>query len=488
MQKLTALLGVLDSKWNDIELSEMTLDSRSVKKGCLFVAIKGHTVDGRKFINQAITQGASAVLAETDFENEHLQINLQNNVPVINYFNLAKHLSKLAGEFYDNPSQKLELIGITGTNGKTTISQLLAQWVQLLGKTPAVMGTIGNGLYGKVKEAANTTGSAVEIQSNLADFIRQGASFAAIEVSSHGLVQNRVESLNFKAVLFTNLSRDHLDYHGTMQAYADAKKRLFTDLSSKYQIINADDQIGSDWLAQMPQAVAVSTNPNYQATQQNWLKVTKTSFSNKGARIQFDSSWGTGELESHLIGAFNVSNLMMVMATLLTLDYPLCNLIDSAKRLTGICGRMEMLTADNKPTVIVDYAHTPDALEKALEAARLHCDGKLYCVFGCGGDRDNGKRPLMAEIAEKLADIVIVTDDNPRTEDASKIVADIFAGFKNASLVKLIHQREQAIEMAIKSAVKNDVILIAGKGHEDYQIIGTEKLYFSDQETAKKYL
>lgn len=488
MRNLTALLGQSLAQYANIALTEMTLDSRSVTNGCLFVAIKGHSVDGRQFIPQAIAKGAAAVLAECEVPSEHLQVKIQENVPVIAYFNLAADLSQLADIFYDKPSQQLTLIGITGTNGKTTISQLIAQWTQILGSTPAVMGTIGNGLFGKVKPAANTTGSAVEVQSALADFVAQGANLAAIEVSSHGLVQHRVEALQFKAAVFTNLSRDHLDYHGTMADYAKAKKRLFTELKTEHQIINADDDIGSQWLAEMPNAVAVSCQPNFQPQHKNWLKVTALSFNAQGADIEFCSSWGNGKFASRLIGEFNVSNLMLVTATLLSLGVDLADLQSTVSQLTGVCGRMEMLTAENKPTVIVDYAHTPDALEKALQAARIHCHGKLWCIFGCGGDRDSGKRPLMAKIAEQLADCVIATDDNPRTENPTQIMADIQAGFANPRQVKIIHDRESAIQTAIQSAVKNDVILIAGKGHEDYQIIGTEKRYFSDQETAKKYL
>lgn len=488
MKKLTALLGLNQPRLESIQLTQMCLDSREVTLGCLFVAIKGHAVDGRQFIAKAIAQGALAVLAECDEPAQHLHIEFQQDIPVISYFALSAHLSELADHFYDQPSQRLTLVGVTGTNGKTTIAQLLAQWTQILGKTPAVMGTIGNGLFGQVKPAANTTGSAIEVQASLANFVEQGADFAAIEVSSHGLVQKRVEALHFAAAVFANLSRDHLDYHGTMDEYAKAKKRLFTELSSQYQIINADDEIGVQWLSELPNAVAVSCQPDYQPTHKNWLKLTALSFTNKGANIEFASSWGNGQLESRLIGAFNVSNLLVVMTTLLALGYSLEQLTSTVSQLTGVCGRMEMMTEEHKPTVIVDYAHTPDALEKALDAARIHCHGKLWCLFGCGGDRDKGKRPLMAQIAEKMADKVMVTDDNPRTEDPVKIMADIKNGFAYPENVQFIHHREEAIKTAIQSADKNDVILVAGKGHEDYQIIGTEKHHFSDQETAKKYL
>ncbi|MFC1195153.1 UDP-N-acetylmuramoyl-L-alanyl-D-glutamate--2,6-diaminopimelate ligase [Pasteurella multocida] len=486
MRRLTALLGQVELAPN-IELTDMILDSRAVKQGCLFVALQGHQVDGRQYIPQAIAKGASAVLAETEDVQQHLSTKIEQGVPIISFYQLGSHLSALAGLFYDNPSHKLTLVGVTGTNGKTTISQLLAQWTTLLGHRSAVMGTIGNGLLGQVKEATNTTGSAVEVQASLADFVTRGADFAAIEVSSHGLVQHRVEALAFDVAIFTNLSRDHLDYHQSMENYALAKKRLFTELHSQHQIINADDSVGQTWLQEQPNAVAVSCQADFQPHQAHWLKATAIQFSQKGARIQFESSWGKGELHSALIGQFNVSNLLLVFATLLSLGYDIEKLMKTVPKLMGVCGRMERLSASKQPTAIVDYAHTPDALEKALQAARLHCQGTLWCVFGCGGDRDRGKRPLMAKIAEQFADHVIVTDDNPRTESAAQIVQDILAGFEHPQHVEVCHARDQAIIQALQKADSDDVVLIAGKGHEDYQIIGTQKQHFSDQETVQQY-
>lgn len=486
MTKLTALFGQIQDL-PEIELNQMVLDSRAAQQGCLFVAIKGHQVDGRHYIAQAIEQGASAVLAEADESAQHLALSFQQQTPVIHYYGLGEQLSALADKFYQQPSQQLTLVGVTGTNGKTTIAQLLAQWTHLLGHKSAVMGTIGNGLWGEVKEATNTTGSPVEIQSSLANFVEQGADFAAIEVSSHGLVQHRVEALKFTVAIFTNLSRDHLDYHLTMENYAAAKKRLFTELHPTNQVLNADDPIGAEWLEGLPQAVAVSCEADYQPRHQHWLKATDIRFGHQGTKIQFESSWGSGCLHSHLIGAFNVSNLLLVFATLLRLGYAMDTLVETVSKLNGVCGRMEMLHMVNQGTAIVDYAHTPDALEKALQAARLHCKGELYCVFGCGGDRDRGKRPLMAAVAEKLADKVIVTDDNPRTENPQQIMQDIVAGLSQPSAVQIEHHRQQAIELALQQAKPHDVVLIAGKGHEDYQIIGTQKQHFSDQETVTNY-
>ncbi|AOF53948.1 UDP-N-acetylmuramoyl-L-alanyl-D-glutamate--2,6-diaminopimelate ligase [Rodentibacter caecimuris] len=487
MKKLTALFN-LPSLPQDIEINELVLDSRKVKTGDLFVAIKGHQVDATCFIEQAILAGASAIVAETGSVDMHLSVVYQQQKPVIYYYNLSSNLSEIADKFYDSPSKKLTLVGVTGTNGKTTVSQLLAQWVRHLGHKSAVMGTIGNGLLGQVVEAKNTTGSPIEIQSSLASFINASADFVAIEVSSHGLVQHRVEALDFNVAIFTNLSRDHLDYHGTMEDYTQAKKRFFFDLSPDLQILNADDPVGAEWLKSLPNGIAVSCEANFQPNSKQWLKAVSARFTHEGTIIDFTSSWGNGTLNSPLIGAFNVSNLLLAMATLLALGYSLESLINSVSTLQGVRGRMEMIKVEEKSAVIVDYAHTPDALEKALVAAREHCNGKLWCIFGCGGDRDRGKRPLMAKVAEQFADMVIVTTDNPRTEEPDQIEADIVSGFSNMDNVGLISDRAQAIEFAIQGAQKNDLILIAGKGHEDYQIVGNEILHFSDQETAEFYL
>lgn len=489
MQRLVSLLGSqLAQQLAHIRLTDMQLDSRAVTAGCLFVALKGHQIDGREFIAQSIAQGATLVIAQTEQASQHLTLAWQHNVPILSFYQLPRYLSRLAALFYGNPSSQACLVGVTGTNGKTTVSQLLAQWAGLLGKSSAVMGTIGNGLWGQIKAATNTTGSAVEIQRNLAHFVEQGADFVAMEVSSHGLVQYRVEDLAFSAAVFTNLSRDHLDYHHTMANYANAKKRLFSELSSQQQIINADDIIGQQWLAQLPQAVAVSCDPNYQPQQKNFVKATALFFSPQGMELEVHSSWGNGKLQANLVGAFNASNLLLAFATLLALGYPLEALVQTAPRLQGVCGRMEMLTAENKPTAIVDYAHTPDALQKALQAARVHCQGELWCVFGCGGDRDKGKRSLMGAVAEQYADRVLLTSDNPRTEQPEQILQDILQGITQPEQVEVELRRELALQYAMQNAKPDDVVLVAGKGHEDYQIIGNTKYPFSDQGILKTLL
>lgn len=485
---LLARSGVDYTSLTNFPIKNLTLNSRQVTAGDVFLAIKGHQVDGREFIPQAIDNGAVAILAGT--EAETVEVHDIQQVPVISVPHLAEKLSQMAGDFYDNPACKMTLVGVTGTNGKTTITQLLAQWVNLLGQDSAVLGTIGNGRLNQLKETANTTASAIEIQSTLAEFVDEGIGFTAMEVSSHGLEQGRVNALPFSAAVFSNLSRDHLDYHGTMENYEAAKWRLFSNAKTLHKIINADDEVGQRWLERSPQAVAVSIHQAPQAfsARSHWLVATQCQFHAKGATITIESSWGNGTLHSALIGEFNVSNLLVALATLLALGYALTDLVQTAAQLRPVVGRMECFIAEGKPTAIVDYAHTPDALEKALEAARQHCDGELWCIFGCGGDRDRGKRPLMAAMAEQCADHVIITNDNPRTENPATIIDDIRKGLIDASRVAVIADRAQAIAYALSQAKSNDVIVIAGKGHEDYQIIGNQTLHFSDRETVAALL
>jgi len=470
-------------------LREMTLDSRQAASGDLFVAVAGHQADGRRFIPQAIAQGVAAVIAEAEGVAEDGDIVEMHGVPVIYLAQLPQRLSALAGRFYQQPGEQLRLIGVTGTNGKTTTTQLLAQWANLLGETGAVMGTVGNGLYGQLVSTENTTGSAVDVQHVLHSLVEKGATVAAMEVSSHGLVQHRVAALPFAAAAFTNLSRDHLDYHGDMTRYEAAKWLLFSEHQVGQMIINADDEVGYRWLLNLPDAVAVTMQNNLQpGCRGRWLKATEINYHDNGASITFESSWGNGVIDSRLMGAFNVSNLLVALATLLSLGYPLDGLIATGNQLQPVCGRMEVFNAPGKATVVVDYAHTPDALEKALEAARLHCKGQLWCVFGCGGDRDKGKRPLMGAIAEQFSDVVVITDDNPRGEEPAAIVEGILSGLLDAGRARVVHGRAQAVTNVIMQAQEDDVVLVAGKGHEDYQLVGNRRLDYSDRVTVARLL
>lgn len=478
-----------DTLADEIPLREMTLDSRLAAPGDLFVALAGHHSDGRQFISQAIAQKVAAVLAQADQQNKHGSVQQQHAVPVVYCDQLAAHLSNIAGRFYQQPSQRLQLVGVTGTNGKTTISHLLAQWSQLTGETSAYMGTLGHGLLGQLIPAKNTTMDAISVQQTIDRLVTQGASFTAMEVSSHGLMQHRVAGLHFAASVFSNLSRDHLDYHGDMVAYEAAKWQLFSSHQHGAMIINADDECGKRWLENLPEAVAVSLHAQADlSSHPRYVQATAVHYHEQGVTIQINSNWGQAQISSQLPGEFNVSNLLLALATLLALGYPLTALAETSSQLRSVCGRMEVFSVPNKPTVVVDYAHTPDALQNALQALRMHCKGRLWCVFGCGGDRDRGKRPLMGAIAEQYADKVVVTDDNPRTEKPHAIIDDILNGMLDATRAEVVAGRTAALASTIMQARMQDVVLVAGKGHEDYQIINHQRLDYSDRLTVARLL
>ena len=474
---------------SNVNVSSMTIDSRVVNKGTLFVAVQGATFDGRKFIKQAISSGATAVLSETKNKDNHGKHSLQNGIIVVELYNLQEILSDIAYRFYFSKQTLHPVIAVTGTNGKTTIASLLANSLMLLDKKSAQMGTIGNGLYGELSESLNTTLDAISVFSELNKYQQQKCEYTIMEVSSHGLIQNRVKALPFYSAIFTNLTRDHLDYHGTMKSYENAKKTLFQAYPLTHRIINADDEIGMAWLNEFPDAISYGKKRNLSAdtlstSKQRYLQINNVSYHPTGIEFSFVSSWGEGQISAPFYGDFNVSNLAAVLTQLLVegIEIKACEKIFN--KLDMVAGRMEQYHFPEKGiTFVVDYAHTPDALEKALQALQCHNEkGRLICVFGCGGDRDKGKRPEMAAIAEKHANKVMLVDDNPRTESASDIMKDILAGFKTPECVDQIHQRENAVLHLIENAQQGDIVLLAGKGHEDYQIIGTEKIHYSDRE------
>jgi len=468
---------------SDVIISHLELDSRKVVGGTTFVAIKGHAVDGRRFIESAVTSGANAVIAQACEEHAHGSIQWLNTVPVVYIESLDQQLSALAARLY--PLEAMQLIGVTGTNGKTTITQIIAQWLDLVGQRAAVLGTAGNGFLANLKPAVNTTGSAIEIQHTLSSLEKLGASHTAMEISSHGLVQGRVKTLSFSASVFTNLSRDHLDYHGTMEEYEQAKLSLFTKHQSGKAIINVDDSVGARWANELKDAIQVSLVP---LEVDNAVFASHVDYSEAGIALTFSGCFGDGKFTVPLIGEFNANNVLVALATLLALGIEKRLLLDTAAQLSPVIGRMELFKAPEKAKVVVDYAHTPDALEKALLALRVHCTGKLWAIFGCGGDRDTGKRPMMAEIGERLADQVILTDDNPRSESPRAIVEDMLAGMQTPSLAVVEHERFKALQYALANSEPHDIILLAGKGHEDYQVLANETVHYSDRESAQQLL
>ncbi|WP_194436291.1 UDP-N-acetylmuramoyl-L-alanyl-D-glutamate--2,6-diaminopimelate ligase [Vibrio fluminensis] len=462
---------------------QLELDSRQVKTGVTFVAIKGHAVDGRQFIDSAVRQGANVVIAQACNVKEHGLVEYQGEIAVVYINHLAEILSQLAGRLYANHDN--QLIAVTGTNGKTTITQLIAQWLELVNCRAAVMGTTGNGFLDDLQPAANTTGNAVDVQRTIAQLAKQGAQYTALEVSSHGLVQGRVQALPFSAGVFTNLSRDHLDYHGTMEEYAEAKFSLFSQHQCQRAIINVDDKVGAQWHERLDGAIAVSLYPQ---TRDHAVWATSVNYSEQGIEIEFDGMFGAGQFHVALIGEFNASNVLLAFSTLLALGIDKHLLLETAPQLVPVLGRMELFVSQGKAKVVVDYAHTPDALEKALSALRVHCHGRLWAIFGCGGDRDKGKRPMMAEIGERLADHVIISDDNPRSENPAEIVQDMLAGMIHPDHAIVQHDRFKALSHAIEHASEQDIILLAGKGHEDYQVLANETIHYSDRESAQQLL
>src|SRR3989338_8868035 len=454
-------------------IRELTLDSRKVRPGDLFLAVPGTQQDGRVHIADAVARGAAAVA----YEAEGAAVMTAHSAELVALKGLANQLSAIAGRFYGEPSRGLHLIGITGTNGKTSVSQLLAQALDLLGERCCIVGTLGNGFYGALEQGRHTTPDPIGVQATLADMKNAGARAVAMEVSSHGLHQGRVAALAFDVAVLTNLSRDHLDYHGSMQAYAEAKAALFAWSGLRCRVLNLDDAFGRELAAAEHESRLISYSLS---DAEAYLYCRDAQFDEQGVRATLVTPRGEGSLRSSLLGRFNLSNLLAVVGALLGLDYPLDEILKVLPKLEGPAGRMQRLGGGDKPLVVVDYAHTPDALEKVLTALRPHATGKLLCLFGCGGDRDRGKRPLMAEVVERLADGVMVTDDNPRTEVPAQIFSYIRACFASPDSVQFVHGRGQAIAQLIAAASADDVLVLAGKGHEDYQEINGVRQPFSD--------
>lgn len=475
----------------NLKLTGLVLDSRKIKLGDLFIAIKGTKTDGRLYINHAILNGASAVLLESDDNTFSIQnlVNFDKIIPIICFDQLNKYVSNIAGRFYGYPSLFTNLVGVTGTNGKTTITHLLMHWVELLGDKSATIGTLGNGVCNNLCPSDWTTCSAVDTQKILNQFIQRKIKFVSIEVSSHGLDQFRVDSLYFNVAIFSNLGYDHIDYHNNIKQYESVKWRLFSELHVENYVINIDDIVGYRWLLSLPTAVAVTTTNNLpKFWTGKWICLVKARYYMCGTDIIFNSSWGKGVIYSQLLGPFNINNLLLALGALLVMGYPLELLINSASHLKSISGRLEILKLRNHSTVIIDYAHTPDAFKKVLSFVKRFCQGQLWCVFGCGGNRDRTKRSIMGSIAERYSDYVIITNDNPRTEHPQSIINDILFNIKYSKKIEIIEDRTSAINTVISRVQSKDFVLILGKGHEKYQIIQNNRINYSDQDTIKNFL
>ena len=478
----------------DVTVSDVTLDSRAARPGTLFLACRGRSHHGLEFAREARARGARAVLYEPEGAPAAAALEEHAEVFVAALPDLAARAGVIADRFFGAPSAQLTVAGITGTNGKTTCAWLLAQALARCGRPAAYIGTLGVGLPPVITATRHTTPDAVTVHRQLAELRAAGAVCVSMEVSSHALDQWRVNGVRFHTAAFTNLTRDHLDYHRTMEAYGAAKARLFAWPGLTQRIINIDDPFGAALArsaadtrlivttrARGPGPLQSGPPPGLPPGAQ-FVRATRVRPEALGLAIEVESSFGNGELPVRLIGEFNVDNALTVLAVLLSWDIPLPAATQALSRVRAASGRMEMFGGRGRnPLAIVDYAHTPDALAKALRAARLHCRGQLRVVFGCGGDRDAGKRPLMGQIAAQLADDIILTDDNPRSEDPRRIIAGIVAGIAAGAPLTVEHDRALAIRVALERSAPDDVVLIAGKGHEDHQILGEERRPFRDQ-------
>ncbi len=473
------LEGMVASNPPSVPVNNFSLDSRKVKHGDVFVAVKGASCHGTQFINAAIKNGASAVLVDTA-----APINpSQYSVPVIKLTDLQLKLATLGDRLYADPSAHLTLIAVTGTNGKTTCAHLIAQALEQLGVSTAIIGTAGQGLLNNLVSSSLTTPDVFELRRLLAQFAGCGVEAVAFEASSHGLKQGRLDGLKLDLAVFTNLSHDHLDYHEDVPAYANAKLKLFQFPGLRKAIMNADNPLVDNFASQTTAREILYFGESKTAD----VRLAEVKSLENGLYLCVQTGRGRYEFQSRLIGRINVENLLAVFTTLLAYGHDEQSIVEVLPNLASVPGRMEVFGGQHPlPMVIVDYAHTPDALEKALLSVKDHLRGRLICVFGCGGDRDRDKRPKMGKVAQAHADLCVITDDNPRHEKSADIIADITAGMSRAA--RVISNRPQAIKWAIDEANEIDIVLIAGKGHETTQQIGDDFIEMSDRTLVSQFL
>ncbi len=468
-------------------ITRLTADSRKVSPGIAFAAYPGERADGRAYIPQAIERGSDAVL----WERENFHWNGEWQVANLGVAQLRDHVGEIASAVYGHPSEYLWMLGVTGTNGKTSVSQWLAQCLNANNRNTAVLGTLGTGFLDFLEPTINTTPDAIELQEYLATYREQGADSVAMEVSSHGLAQGRVNGVLFDVALFTNLSRDHLDFHGDMASYGGAKARLFAAPGLKHAVVNLDDPFGMALVGKLRNSKVQTMGYAIEQRSDLGIPIVRAKdleFSAQGVVFEVTSQWGNGAVTAPVFGRFNAYNVLAVLGGLLASDVGFASAVKAIAGIQPLPGRMQRLGGGDLPLVLIDYAHTPDALEKTLDAARelVAGSGRLVCVFGCGGNRDPGKRSMMGAIADRLADRVILTSDNPRDEDPRSILNDIRSGINHDC--QIVPDRGAAIVQSIRQSNAGDVILIAGKGHENYQEVRAVRVPFSDIEVAKQAL
>lgn len=488
--KLTTLLQCLDlnyPQFADVVIQNIQADSRKIKPNDLFLAIPGLTTDGREHIAQAIAKGAVAVLAEAPYNVDKIN---KSKVPIVVISDLTKRLGIVASYFYGDPSHSMQVIGVTGTNGKSSTCHFIAELLRNLGCSAATIGTLGIGTSNGYRPTNFTTPDVITLQQNLAALRESGIQSVAMEVSSHALEQYRTVGVNFKMGIFTNLTQDHLDYHQTMSNYWQAKLKFFLDYAISKAVINLDDPYGRQLLVLLPANITVIgyTLETDRKVAIPCIIASDIQHSYNGIKTKLSFMGYEYTVDLPVLGNFNLSNMLAAIGAVSNLGYAMPDVLAQIAKVRNIPGRMQRIYCEHQPLVVVDYAHTPDALSRVLETLRYYCKGKLWCVFGCGGDRDRSKRPAMLSAALTFSDKVILTQDNPRTEDPQQIIADTLQNQSDLSKVQIELDRRFAIEMAIRKANEKDVILVAGKGHEDYQIIGTTKYPFSDIEVVENVM
>jgi UDP-N-acetylmuramoyl-L-alanyl-D-glutamate--2,6-diaminopimelate ligase len=482
-------------EYGDVVVTDLSHDSRKVREGGLFVAFPGERTHGLMYAVEAVKKGAAVVLWEDSHEKcEEIIRDLSRQALCLQCRDLKMKVGKIADRFYDHPSSKLNMIGVTGTDGKTSIAHFIAQCLDDPLARCGVLGTLGNGFIGELSATGLTTAPVIDVHQSLAKMCAEGASHAVMEVSSHGLDQGRVDAVSFNTAVFSTFSQDHLDYHGTLEAYASAKKKLFTMPGMRAAVINLDDAFGRELAEEFGERLCVwgyticADITGLKQYSDYIVQACEIEAVENGYRLTVKTPKGSGVVTIGLLGSFNITNVLATLTTLLVSNVPFDDAIKRLHSLHPVMGRMETIRVKGKPTVIVDYAHTPNALGAACKAAGEHFHGSIWCVFGCGGDRDNSKRPLMARAAEQSCNKVVLTSDNPRHEDPQKIIDQVMEGFTAQDMVKVIVDRKQAIEYAISNAAEDDVVLLAGKGHESSQIIGDSYIAFSDSRVARECL